>query len=316
MNSSPERREKLSYPKIRKVIDDLLAKSSALGLVIFAGGEPTLLKQDLLDAIAYCGARGLKTRLVTNASWALTRSHAERMVQSLREAGLDEINFSADDYHLPYIPLHNIANAWKASKEKGFDSVVIANCYGLESTLTHEVIQNELGETLPVFWDDDGYHASPVPAAPDGTRYLLSNARLQRLGRGRSIPDSALVFPEQQRLNLPCQWALTSAALSAEGHLVACCGTEAHGNEFLDFGDALHQDAGVLVDRANQSLVIQAIGRAGPMFLMNFVALLSKDSLFAERYSSVCEICEAVVHNPQARELLTEHLHELRPLFK
>jgi len=124
------------------------------------------------------------------------------------------------------------------------------------------------------------------------------------------------VFPEQQRLNLPCQWALTSAALSAEGHLVACCGTEAHGNEFLDFGDALHQDAGVLVDRANQSLVIQAIGRAGPMFLMNFVALLSKDSLFAERYSSVCEICEAVVHNPQARELLTEHLHELTPLFK
>lgn len=316
MNSSPHRREKLSYPKIRKVIDDLLAKSATLKLIIFAGGEPTLLKQDLLDSIAYCSARGLKTRLVTNASWAITRSTAERMIQSFREAGLDEINFSADDYHLPYIPLNNIAHAWKASKGKGFDSVVIANCYGADSTLTAEAIQAQLGEALPVFWDDEGYHAPIASASPDGTRYLLSNARLQRLGRGNSIPDSALIFPEQGRLNLPCQWAVTSAALSAEGHLVACCGTEAHGNEFLDFGNAVQENTGALVDRANDSLAVRAISQAGPMFLMNFVSLLTEERLFADRYSSVCEICEAVVHNDRARELLRQHLHELTPLFK
>ncbi|MEN8515123.1 radical SAM protein [Burkholderia sp. RS02] len=315
MNSSPQRRERLSYPAIRKVVDDLL-DARGLGMVIFAGGEPTLLKQHLLDAIAFCSAAGVKTRLVTNASWAITRGAAERTIDSLREAGLDEINYSADDYHLPFIPFRHVVNAWHASKGKGFDSVVIANCYGPNSTLTSDSIQEQLGETLAVYWDEDGTHAPLPEPGTDGTRYLISNARLQRLGRGRTIDDAELIFPANQALlNLPCPWAVTSAALSAQGHLLACCGTEAHANEFLDFGDALTEHAGTLVERTRGNLVVQAIGRFGPLFLMNFVKLLTDEPLFAERYSSVCEVCEAVVHHPRARELLNAHLHELAPLL-
>lgn len=315
MNSSPQRKERLRYPEIRKVVDDLLG-AGELAMVIFAGGEPTLLKQELLDAIAYCSAAGIKTRLVTNASWAITRRAAERMIDSFREAGLDEINYSADDYHLPFIPFRHVVHAWHASKGKGFDSVVIANCYGPRSTLTSDFIQQQLGETLPVYWDEDGKHAPMPGPSADGTRYLISNARLQRLGRGRTIADSELVFPAaQKQLNLPCPWAVTSAALSAQGHLLACCGTEAHANEFLDLGDALAEPAGALVERTRENLVVRAIGQFGPLFLMNFVKLLSDEPIFAERYSSVCEVCEAVVHTARARELLNAHLHELTPLL-
>ena len=85
MNSSPQRPEKLDFGSIRRAIDDLHAYNP-LRIVIFAGGEPTLLKSHLLDAIAYCDDLGIGTRVVTNASWATTDDTAVKMIRALREA--------------------------------------------------------------------------------------------------------------------------------------------------------------------------------------------------------------------------------------
>ncbi|MCY0389286.1 hypothetical protein OVY01_19245 [Robbsia sp. Bb-Pol-6] len=219
---------------------------------------------------------------------------------------------SVDDYHDPDIDFSRVVNAWRASKNKGFESVVIANCFGPESRITTEFIRGHLQEELPAFWDDQGLPNSIVESSADGTRYLLSNSRLQRLGRGADIPDDALLFPEQEQLNQPCPWAVKSAALSAGSHLVACCGTEAHGNEFLDFGDVRDTDIGVLLDQANRSVVVRAINKLGPYFLMHFVrSYLGEERIFKDRYASVCEICEDVVHNAQSREIIKKYLPEI-----
>ncbi|SJN59096.1 molybdenum cofactor biosynthesis protein A [Vibrio ruber DSM 16370] len=319
MNSSRQRREKLSLATICDTVDQLLSASRDFGQVIFAGGEPTLLRSELLDAIAYCHVKGLKTRIVTNASWASSRQTAEQMIESLREAGLAEINYSVDDYHLPFVPFERVANAWRASKNKGFESVVIANCYGPRSTITHEYICAQLGEDIATFWDDNGMPASLTNPAPDGTRYLLSNAHLQRLGRGADIPDTQVVFPKHQAsLNIACPWAVRSAALSAQGHLVACCGTEAHGHEFLDFGAVNDTNVAELLERGDRQLVVRALRKFGPYFLMQFVREFSDETLFhpKTRYSSVCEICENVLKNPQARHIIHTHLDQLFPLFE
>ncbi|WP_334054493.1 radical SAM protein [Burkholderia cepacia] len=316
MNSSPQRTGKLSFEVISETIESLIENNNRLDTVIFAGGEPTLLRSDLLDAIAFCADKGLNTRLVTNASWAITEKLAERMVTSFREAGLAEINYSVDDFHQPDIDFSCIVNAWRASKNKGFDSVVIANCYGPKSHITSDFIRTQLAEDLPAFWDGDGGQNATVMPSEDGTRYLLSNSRLQRLGRGSDLPDGAIIFPEEKVLNLPCPWAVRSAALSAGGHLVACCGTEAHGNEFLDFGDVREFGVGDLLEKANESLVIKVIRKYGPYFLMNFIKSYAGDEkIFKDRYSSVCEICEGIVHNPRAREIAKEYLPEISPIL-
>lgn len=312
MNSSPQRRGQLSLAVISDTIGKLLNQQNPLDTVIFAGGEPTLLKSDLLDAIAFCADKGLNTRMVTNASWAVTQKVAERMVESFREAGLAEINYSVDDFHEADINFSRVVNAWRASKNKGFDSVVIANCFGPQSRITSDFIKEQLSEDLPAFWDDEGLPNSIVAPSADGTRYLLSNSRLQRLGRAANLPDDAVVFPDQKILDIPCPWAVRSSALSAGGHLVACCGTEAHGNEFLDFGDVLESDIDTLLKKANDSLVIRAIKKLGPYFLMQFVKAYSGDeNLFKERYASVCEVCEDVVHNARSREIIKNHLPEI-----
>lgn len=95
-------------------------------MVIFTGGECTLLKEDLFEAINYASSLGLATRVVTNGYWAKTDESAKEMVERLVSAGLTEINFSAGDEHAKFVPLDRIVHAVKTCAENpSFSNVVI-----------------------------------------------------------------------------------------------------------------------------------------------------------------------------------------------
>jgi hypothetical protein len=312
MNSAPERRERLTFEKMRSVID-ALHDTRPLRVVIFAGGEPTLLGEELLEAIAYADGLGAITRMVTNAFWATTDEKAHAKITDLRQAGLAELNISADDYHLPYIPFGNVARAWRAAKGRGFRAVVIANCYGPRSLVTPQYVMQQLGETLPERFGADGAQTRlPSPSA-DGTVYMLSNSYLQRLGRGRGeVGAGDVIWPtSEDDLSGGCPWAVRSAALSPRGHLVACCGIEAEGNAILDFGDAAESGAQRLVEAADQSIVVNAIAMLGPLFIRRFVQQRAHDVAFRSQYATVCEVCEDVVRRSRVLEVLQQHMPAL-----
>lgn len=314
MNSSPHRRERLTFERIRETIDTLHA-NGPLSVVIFAGGEPTLLGEVLLDGIAHADSLGLTTRLVTNASWAINTDKARAKILELRQAGLAELNISADDYHLPYIPFANVERAWRAAKGRGFRSVVIANCYGPNSLVTPEYVMERLGERLETRFDDDGKPQAIPPASGDGTAYLMSNAYLQMLGRSHGrIDPGDVIFPERpDALRGGCPWAVKSAALSPRGHLVACCGVEAEGNAVLDFGDVGKAGAQVLVEKAEADTIVNAIALLGPKFLQDIVRQLRPDIPFKPRYATVCEICEDIVTRREVVDVLRNHSAALVP---
>jgi hypothetical protein len=314
MNSGPERRgERLTFDQMRKAIDEL-HRRSPLRVVIFAGGEPLLLGEHLLDAIAHCDALGIITRIVTNAYWATSFDAARRVLNRLREAGLAELNVSCDDYHLPYIPFERVEHAWRASKGMGFWAVIIANCYGPGSTITPDYIMERLGEKLPMRFDEDGYQTPLGASTADGTYYGLSNAQVQLLGRGNELIDPrVLVYRDdnEERLVGGCRWALRSAALSPNNHLLACCGTEAEHNPVLDFGSVDERDAADIADDADDMLLLNAVALLGPKFLKDFVRERAPHIVWRPRYSTVCEICEHVVKRPEVLEVLRQHLWEL-----
>jgi MoaA/NifB/PqqE/SkfB family radical SAM enzyme len=309
--SSPERRGKLSVEQITRAVDDLY-EQNGLQVVVFAGGEPTLLKEVLLDAIAHCDARGITTRVVTNASWATSDHAARKMVRKFREAGLSELNLSADDFHLPFISFDNIKRAWKAAKGQGFLNVAIANCAGPNSEITPDFIRRELNEPdIEVRFDGDGVQGRPMQHREDGSTYMLSNGLLQRIGRAReTLKDEDLFFPASQaELDVGCQWAVRSAALAPSGHLVSCCGIEASGNEVLDFGDASAETATTLIKKANKDPLVRAISVVGPYRLLHLAYSLDrgKNIKIRERYASVCEACEDLVRQPAAVAILRGH---------
>lgn len=64
MNSGPTRSDALDSKTITNVICELHVKSP-LKVVVFAGGEPTLVKNALHEGIRRCRALGITSRLVT-----------------------------------------------------------------------------------------------------------------------------------------------------------------------------------------------------------------------------------------------------------
>lgn len=296
MNSSPERRDRLDLDTFIATVEELHARAP-LGVVIFAGGEPTLMGEMLLDAIAHADAMGIMTRIVTNASWAISDAKARAKIRELRQAGLGELNISADDYHLPWIPFDNVVRAWRAAKGQGFSSVVIANCYGPNSMVTPQFVMDRIGEELPMRFDDDGAPDQLPPPAADGTVYMMSNSYLQLLGRSHGrIPVADVFLPsDPDSLAGPCPWAVRSAALSPRGHLVACCGMEAEGNAVLDFGLAGQGRTDALIDHAERDVLVNAIALLGPHYVQQFVRARRPDIPFRPAYATVCEICEDIV---------------------
>src|SRR5690606_15686786 len=53
MNSGPSRASRLSYEQMESALDQLFRQYD-IQVVVFAGGEPTLLGDDLLKAIHFC----------------------------------------------------------------------------------------------------------------------------------------------------------------------------------------------------------------------------------------------------------------------
>jgi hypothetical protein len=193
-----------------------------------------------------------------------------------------------------------VENAWHASKGLGFDAVVIAACSGPRSRITPEYVIERLGERLPMRWDEDGRPTYELKASPDGTFYGISNAVLGMLARAHdTLRFDDLAYPDDQsQLDVPCPWAIRSAALSPKNHLVACCGFEVEHNEVLDFGDLGITPAQELVAEADDDVITNAIALFGPMFLKRFIERHDPTVEFRPRYATICEVCEHVVMRP------------------
>lgn len=141
--SGPRETARLSREEMLEFID-LVHGFGLLELVVFTGGEPLLLGDDLLAAIAHCKAKGLWTRVVSNAYWASGPRRAAEVVSSLMDAGLSEINFSCDDFHQAFIPLDYVRYANNACTAAGLPALighkVMKGC-----TLTLERLEEALG---------------------------------------------------------------------------------------------------------------------------------------------------------------------------
>lgn len=312
VRAGPERHDALGFNEMVRSVEAASA-ASPISVVVFAGGEPTLLGETLLDAVAHVSCMGIATRLVTNAWWATTPESARDMVVRLREAGLDELNVSADDFHLPFLSLDHVANAWRASKGAGFASVVIALCSGPTSKVTPETVMDAIGERVPLIFDEEGQAQALAPPTSDGTRYVIANNLIYRIGRGRNLRDRYVQAPDsQESLNRPCPWAVRSAALSPKNHFVACCGIEAEGNEVLDFGALADFSVPDLVAKANQDPLVAAIAELGPQYLMRRALEADPALQFRPQYTAICEICEDVTSNPHAVAALRRQARRLR----
>jgi MoaA/NifB/PqqE/SkfB family radical SAM enzyme len=316
MNSGPDRSDTLSWTQLENILTQLFAETR-LSVVVFSGGESTLLGEDLLKALRLCKQNGVLTRLVTNAFWATSEEAALAKLTELRQAGLDELNISTDDYHLPYISLQRVRWAFEAARKLDFMSISICNAYGPESWLTPERLNQEFGGGKDLAMRFDANGRSMQHQRREGeTLVLLSNGTSMQLGRGiNGLRESEVQqTPNQELTKLAeeiggCPWAIRSASVSSKGHFVACCGFEVEDNPILDYGDLKEHSLKELIDRADNDLITNMIAILGPVKLKEMLEEICPDEVSFPRrsYRGYCEVCEDLTKIAKNREALYKY---------
>ncbi len=109
--SHPGIKHRMSREELLGLIRRVKAELPRVRYVVLTGGEITLLRNDLLDAIRLLTELGLGSRIVTNGHWARTEDDAARWIKDLVAAGLSELNLSTGDEHLEWVPAESVARA-------------------------------------------------------------------------------------------------------------------------------------------------------------------------------------------------------------
>lgn len=296
----PRETARLSLQDMIAIVDHVFSYGK-LELVVFTGGEPFLLGEDLRRCVEYCAKKGLLTRIVTNGFWAKNPQTAREIMKTYKESGLTEINFSCDDYHQEFIPLERIKYANDACLELGFPALIghktMKGC-----TLSIDYLEQFLEVKLARF--------DPREKNPDNnvvsTGYTVPVAKDMHL-----IPDDEILYPPSDyRWKAPCSSILQRVIITPRKELSICCGMIPRGVKEIVFGSLDDYTLEELITMAHNDLIVNWLALEGPYGLMKFILLKDSTIPFRKQYVNICHLCSEILTRKDCRKILSEHAHE------
>lgn len=296
----PDGKDSLSLDDMISVIDKVYDYGK-LQMVVFTGGEPTLLGKDLISAIEYCSDKNLWTRIVTNAFWAHTAQKAENVLQSFIDAGLSEINLSCDDYHQEFIPLDRIKYANDACIKLDLPCL-IGHKIMKDYTLSIDYLENYLGHPLTVF--------DPLNDNPKNN--IISTGYTVPVAKDmHQIPDKDILYPDAEHVwKGPCKTLLQRVIITPRKELSICCGMIRRNVEEIVFGSLEKCSLEELIITAHQDLIVNWLALEGPYGIMKFILKKNPEIVFRKQYVNICHLCSEIFTRDDCRNVLLSHAAE------
>ena len=278
-----------------KIIEEVLPWGT-LKLVVFTGGEPFLLGDDLRETVAFAASHNLLTRIVTNTYWAATREKAVELLQSYKDAGLTELNFSCDDYHQEYVPLDCVKNANEAALQVGLPALIAHRlCPG--GTISIDYLSEYFGVRLREY------------------KRGKDNPKNNVYESGVNVPIYSKQWDRQSKQrgswNHPCPIVLNKIIISPEKHVQICCGIASSSIEVFNIGN-LNEDQSLLhiLKEGNEDLMTNWLALAGPESIYEFVLEKCPEIELPHDFINRCHLCHELFTRPDVLDILREHALE------
>jgi organic radical activating enzyme len=281
-----------------------IKETAALGLlrgVVFTGGEPLLKQREVERVVRFAASRKLWTRIVTNAYWATTRDRAEKILLSLKEAGLSEINFSCDDLHQENIPIKCIANAFWAARDLQMPTL-IAHKSVKDEKISIQFLSHYLGVDLKEF----------KPGRENARFDIYSSAYTVPIGFGTEWLKEAdyIIFPNRQSFRNPCSAVFNCLVVSPTRQIKLCCGMIDQDVPELSFGCWGDLPLEQLICDANTDLIANWLALEGPYGIMRFIQERAPQNPFRNKYVNHCHLCNDIFTREEHREVLLDYARE------
>ncbi|MBY6243147.1 radical SAM protein [Methylosinus sp. Sm6] len=274
------------------------AKVLNFQIVVFTGGEATLLWDNLLRAISHAASLGMPTRLVTNGHWAVEATTG-RMLDQLVGAGLTEINFSTGDEHAKYVPIERVVAGIIASRARNLTVHIMVE------TRAEKLISKETLLQHPEIIRADCIRADNITENP---WMSLDPYESEGMDPARALNASNV------GASMGCESVLSHYTLYPDGIIAGCCGLGqraiaelnvgmARGDDFLREATAVAEDDYVKI----------WMKFMGPVKLLQWAATKDETIAWENAYAHKCQACLRAYLDPKVRKVVAEHFQELVP---
>lgn len=268
----------MSLEKMKQYISSAKKDFPSLLLVVFTGGECTLLGDDLIHAIKHAKSLGMFTRIVTNGHWGKDPAIANKWITSFVNAGLDEINFSTGDEHNMFVSLDTITYAIsECARLDSFKSVFI----NIETLSTHNISEKDVLNSINIRELDDCFKQKIRCIKSPWIEF-----------RNKNEGD----FHEMNLLTLqrPCKDVLTSINITPTGQFLSCCGLASEYTPFLKLGQFSEDNLKTLHNSRFNDLLKLWLFSVGPYKILQEIGCTPK-----EKHKHGCEYCHNMLQNEE-----------------
>lgn len=289
IESSPQNKERMTLDKAEAIIVSA-ASIPDFKKITFTGGEPLMFPREHLQLLRLCRDLGLMTRVVTNGFWAKTPQRGRTLLADLCEAGLTELNFSADIYHLEFQDKAILASALELTAEVGLPRIVsfVSNGAGdplQEFSTLYGFPREKLLDLRKLPWD-----RAVIDQLKEDHIFVFYGG-LIGLGRAAKYPEMLRYYPlDYFPLDAPCREIVDKPVIYPDGSFQACCCAGGKIGSFT-VGNVFAEDLGQLYEKMQQRAHFRLINTHGPRQLFDCVRRERPDLKLPEQYTSICEMC-------------------------
>lgn len=268
--------------------------------VIFTGGEPTLLGDDLIEILRFCHQEtGVKsTRMVSNGKWATSYKNAHNLLKKWQDAGLVEINISCGEFHQQYVPMQNVVNAYHAACDLNYPTVLLGGEFLKEGAGQYTIQDFQQATGADLFVPES---RSPYVSKNHG----ILRGSAMRYGRGAQYirPDDVNTT-EGDAFAGNCSQVFAALTALPTGHITACCGVMTRDESFLTVGNWREQPLLSIWKAAQEDLIMNWIKYLGLGDMKAWLLEKDPELSLRTRFTSACDLCAEMIYNPRCQELL------------
>ena len=289
--STPKESTRLTVEEITSAI----AQAADLNyeLVVFTGGEATLIEEDLAYCIRFAHARSLRTRLVTNGHWC-SWNHTNLYLDTLRDVGLGEINFSTGDQHARFVPLENVVRGVCGALSMSMPVSVM-----VELSEPHTITKRSIEVHPDLRFYRDTYKDSYLHI--DESPWMPLNP--QRLGK---YPEGRVCNARNVRQRKGCESVLQTTTIQADGTINACCGIGLRDIPELHLGRLGETPLSEADRAAADDFLKRWIRIEGPERILAWAAGHEPSIEWENQYAHPCQACKRIYTDARVRKVISE----------
>lgn len=304
--SGPDNFDSMAMELAERCITEAASLDPRPSTIVFTGGEPMMYPHHLERLLGVANQLGFATRVITNGFWGRNQATGRRLLYRLQLAGLDSLNFSADKFHLEFLPAEVFRRAIEIAWEAGFPVIVntVLNMPGDPVALFSQLYGIPT-EKIRLFDEDEFIRQVATDTVPPELTQMvnLSFGRLVGLGRAAEYPEEHYRSDLATYTYTPCQEVVNRPVIYPDGSFQACC---CAGGKIASFtvGNVRERSLADLFDAMQTRTHFRFINQFGPRALHEAIAEMSPDrSSDPDGYASICDVCVAATKGLCAKEV-------------